>query len=111
MVNEGLVFILGACSLLFVVVFTIHSAMQAPGKGQSPRSAITEAWLNIAIGFGINYVANLLIIPLVVHGGYLSAAGNFWMGWMYTVISIIRQYAIRRWFNAQLIRALSGARA
>lgn len=83
--------------------FTVHAALQAAGKGQSPRSSITEAWFNIATGFTINYVANWFIIPLAIHGGHMSAVGNFWLGWVYTVISIIRQYTIRRWFNARLV--------
>lgn len=102
-----LITILGICSLLFVIAFTVHSALQAPGKGQSPRSAITEAWINIAIGFSINYAANLIIIPLAITGGQLTHSGNFWMGWLYTVISIVRQYAIRRWFNTKLVRSLA----
>jgi hypothetical protein len=44
-----------------------------------------------------------VLIPFAIHGGYLDPWGNFWMGWVFTVISIVRQYAIRRWFNAQLV--------
>jgi hypothetical protein len=95
-------FALGLASMVFVVVFTIHAATRAAGAGQSPRSAIIEAWFNILVGFSINYGANLVIIPMAIHGGSLSPVGNFWMGWIYTVISIVRQYAIRRWFNARL---------
>src|SRR5258708_6094733 len=101
---HSLLFPLGVASLLFVVLFTLRAAMLAPGKGQSPRSAILESWSNIVIGFSINYIANLLIIPMAVHGGYLDPWGNFWMGWLYTVISIVRQYMIRRWVNFILIR-------
>ncbi len=48
----------------------------------------------------MNWAANWLILPLV--GASFTALENFWMGWIYTSISIIRQYAIRRWFNARL---------
>lgn len=94
--------VLGVASMVFVVVFTWRAAVAAQGVGQSPRSAIIEAWLNIAIGFAVNYSANLVLIPLAAEGGHLSAANAFWMGWLYTVISIVRQYVIRRWFNARL---------
>lgn len=98
--------LLGIASMLFVAGFTYHAAfVQAASAGQSPRSAIVEAWFNIAVGFSINFAANLLIIPLAINGGHLSAGGNFWMGWLYTAISIVRQYAIRRWFNAKIAAA------
>lgn len=93
---------LGLASLVFVLAFTWHAAVAAPGVGQTPRSAIIEAWFNIVIGFSINFAMNLLVIPLAVHGGHLDAASNWWMGWVFTTVSIVRQYALRRWFNARL---------
>lgn len=92
---------LGLLSFAFVAAFTWRAYTRAPGPGQSPRSAIIEAWANIAVGFSINFVANFLILPLI--GAYPSAAQNFWMGWIYTAVSIVRQYTIRRWFNAHLV--------
>lgn len=92
---------LGLLSFIFVAVFTWRAYTRAPGAGQSPRSAIIEAWANIAVGFSINFAANLLILPLV--GATLTAGSNFWLGWIYTAVSIVRQYAIRRWFNAHLV--------
>jgi hypothetical protein len=91
---------LGLLSLAFVAVFTYKAYVASPGVGQSPRSAIIEAWLNIAIGFAINFSANFAILPMV--GAEVTAANNFWMGWIYTAISMVRQYAIRRWFNGRL---------
>jgi len=91
---------LGVASLAFTIVFTTRAYRAAPGVGQSPRSAIIEAWLNILVGFSVNWAANWLILPMV--GAEFTALENFWMGWIYTAVSIIRQYAIRRWFNARL---------
>ena len=105
-----LLIILGLASLAFVAVFTYRAYTANPGAGQSPRSAILEAWMNIAVGFSINFIANFLILPLI--GAHPSAAQNFWMGWIYTAVSIVRHYAIRRWFNARLHEAakrLAGA--
>lgn len=92
--------LLGIASMIFTAAFTMRAYRAAPGQGQSPRSAVIEAWLNIVVGFSINYVANLLILPMV--GAQLTLSNNFWMGWVFTSISILRQYAIRRWFNARL---------
>ena len=97
--------ILGILSAIFVAWFTwraYHSADDGKGE-QSRRESVIEAWTNIVIGFSINYTANLLLLPLV--GAELTAANNFWLGWTYTAISIIRQYAVRRWFNAHSFAA------
>lgn len=103
--------VLGVACLVFTAVFTYRAYHATPGVGQSPRSAIIEAWMNIAIGFSVNFFANMLILPLVE--AHITASQNFWMGWIYTSISILRQYAIRRWFNARLhavAMKLSGAK-
>jgi len=87
----------GITCFVFVALFTFRAYKLEPGKGQSPRSSIIEAWVNIVIGFTISYGANFLIFPLI--GSHLTAGQNFWIGWIYTAISIVRQYTIRRWFN------------
>ena len=60
-------------------------------------SSIVEAKTNIAIGFAINFVANLLVLPLF--GFNVSGAQAFGIGIIFTVISLARQLVIRRWFN------------
>lgn len=93
--------LLGLASMAFVVAFTIRAYYKDPTSGQSPRESIIEAWVNIVIGFAINFAANLVVIPLMT-GATLSLAANFWGGWIYTSIAIVRQYAIRRWFNNRI---------
>jgi hypothetical protein len=70
---------------------------------QTKLGSFIEAMLNVAIGFSINFVANLCIFPLF--GMHISLSDNFLMGLIYTVISVVRSYAIRRWFNAMLHNA------
>jgi hypothetical protein len=65
---------------------------------QTKLGSIAEAWANIAVGFTINYCANLVILPLFGFHS-LTARNNFIIGLIYTVISLIRSYALRRWFN------------
>lgn len=65
--------------------------------GQSRRGSFVEAWANIFIGFSINYIANLLIFPLF--GMHISLLDNLWMGVIYTGISLVRSYGLRRMFN------------
>jgi hypothetical protein len=103
---------LGILSTLFVIAFTTRAYFQPAGVGQTPQSAIIEAYANLAIGFFVNYTANLLIFPMI--GARINLINNIWLGMIYTAISIVRQYAIRRWFNAKIHAAairLSGAAA
>ena len=77
---------------------------------QTKLGSLIEAVMNTCIGFGINFIANLLIFPLF--DMHISLGDNFLMGLIYTAISVIRSYAVRRWFNAMLHRAankLAGA--
>jgi hypothetical protein len=64
---------------------------------QTKMGSFIEAWANIAVGFGINFVANMLILP---HFGFaITASKAFWIGVVFTVISLVRSYVLRRWFN------------
>ncbi len=65
---------------------------------QTKKGSFAEAWANIAVGFIINYIANLLILPLF---GFTSLTWdkNLLIGLLYTLISLARSYALRRWFN------------
>lgn len=104
----------GFASMLFVAGFTARQYRNNSGPGQTPRGAIVEAWTNIALGFSVNWLANIVLIPLMSPGGHMTLAANFWGGWIYTSISIIRQFAIRRWFNARIhafAQRLGGAKA
>lgn len=67
---------------------------------QTRLGSFIEAWINVLIGFGINFVANLLILPLV--GFHISISQNLFIGVLYTFVSVARSYVIRRWFNARL---------
>lgn len=70
---------------------------------QTKLGSFVEAWVNVLIGFTINFVANMLILPLFGFTS-LTLATNFLIGLIYTVISVARSYVIRRWFNAHLHR-------
>ncbi len=68
-----------------------------PGH-QTIMGSIAEAWLNVFVGFSINFGANMLILPLF---GFhdLTLGKNFVIGMLYTVISLVRSFIIRRYFN------------
>ena len=65
---------------------------------QTIMGSIAEAWLNVAVGFSINFCANMLILPLFGFTG-LTMGKNFVIGLVYTVISLVRSFVIRRYFN------------
>ena len=67
---------------------------------QSRLSSAIEAVANVVIGFSINFIANMVILPLV--GFHITASQNLFIGVLYTAVSLTRSYMIRRWFNARL---------
>lgn len=67
---------------------------------QSRLGSFIEAWINVLIGFTINFIANLVIFP--IFGWQISVMENLALGVVYTAISVARSYAIRRWFNARI---------
>lgn len=93
----------GCLAILATIALTLYAAMQAAGEGQSVRESIYEAWTNVAIGFGINYVANLLVLPLA--GLAVTPIGAFWIGCIFTSISVCRSFIIRRWYNWRMLTA------
>ena len=65
---------------------------------QTKLGSITESLSNIAVGFSINYAANLVILPMFGFHS-LTPGKNFVIGCLYTGISLVRSYVLRRWFN------------
>lgn len=64
---------------------------------QTKLGSFVEAWANIAVGFAINFTANMLVLPMF--GLPITAGKAFGIGLVFTVISLARQYVLRRWFN------------
>ena len=64
---------------------------------QTKLGSFVEAWANIAVGFGINFVANMMVLPLF--GFHVTASDAFGIGLIFTAISLARSYVLRRWFN------------
>lgn len=64
---------------------------------QTKLGSFVEAWANIAVGFAINFTANLYVLPLF--GFDVTATDALGIGVIFTVISLVRSYVLRRWFN------------
>jgi membrane protein CcdC involved in cytochrome C biogenesis len=68
------------------------------GVAQTWWGSIVEAKTNIVIGFAINWTASMVFLPMFGFAS-LTASKAFGIGLVFTVISILRQLVIRRWFN------------
>jgi hypothetical protein len=71
---------------------------------QTKLESLVEAFINIIIGYGISFMANAFILPLV--GLPVTWKQNLMIGFFMTFVSVARQYAIRRWAQDKL-RALN----
>jgi len=69
---------------------------------QSKLESLIEAIINVSIGFYISVVANWLIFPLV--GVYASGGQILWIGFLMTIISVVRSYIVRRWAQKYLTK-------
>lgn len=64
---------------------------------QSRKHSILESLSNVALGYFIALAAQLMIFPLF--GIYVSLQDNLLIGLLFTVVSIVRSYCLRRLFN------------
>ena len=65
---------------------------------QSRKRSALEAVANVVIGYVVAITAQVLIFPLF--GLYASAGEHLAIGGLFTVVSLVRSYALRRLFNA-----------
>jgi hypothetical protein len=65
--------------------------------GQSRKMSLGEVCAGTAIGFTIAYLANAVVMPLFGH--HVTAAENLGITAIFTVISIVRGYCVRRFFE------------
>ena len=65
---------------------------------QSRIMSLVEAVANVIVGYGVAVVTQILIFP--VFGLQTTWAQNLKMGLVFTGVSIIRSFALRRLFEA-----------
>ena len=70
---------------------------------QSRLMSFIEATANVAVGYGVAVVAQILIFP--VFGLHTTLAQNLQMGALFMVVSIARSFALRRLFEAIRVKA------
>ena len=70
---------------------------------QSRLMSLIESVANVAVGYGVAVATQILIFP--VFGLHTTLAQNLKMGAIFTVVSIARSFALRRVFEAIMVRA------
>ena len=64
---------------------------------QSRWMSLVESSANIVVGYGLAVLTQILVFP--IFGLQASVGENLLIGGIFTVISLIRSFALRRLFN------------
>lgn len=64
---------------------------------QTRKHSAVEAVANVAIGYGVAIAAQAAIFPLF--GFHASAADHMGIAALFTIVSLVRSYCLRRMFN------------
>ncbi len=73
---------------------------------QTRLESAIEAIANIATGMLVSFTLGMLVYPMF--GFDVTPAQNAWIVVIFTLVSFVRSYAWRRWFNHLLVRRLHG---
>lgn len=65
---------------------------------QSRKHSAIEAVANVAIGYAVAVAAQIVIFPLF--GIHASTEEHLAIGGLFTIVSLVRSYALRRLFNS-----------
>ncbi|MFW0778600.1 MAG: DUF7220 family protein [Rickettsiales bacterium] len=64
---------------------------------QSRLQSLAETLTNIAIGYTVAILSQLVVFPMF--GIHIPLSDNLLIGLWFTAISIVRGYCVRRWYN------------
>lgn len=78
---------------------TAAEPAQEPRR-QSRGMSLTETLTNVVVGYGVACATQMLVLPLF--GVVLPLRENLLIGLVFTVVSIVRSYTLRRVFNRWL---------
>lgn len=67
---------------------------------QTRLSSLIEAVINVAIGFFVSLALTAVVLP--AYGHSVTFSQNLQITGIFTISSILRSYAVRRWFNARI---------
>ena len=66
---------------------------------QSKRQSLIETLTSVFVGWLIGVILNMLVLPLFDYN--VSLTDGVLISIIFTAVSVIRSYIIRRWFNSK----------
>lgn len=72
---------------------------------QTHLQSLIETLTSVLLGYVVAILSQLLIFPLF--GIRVAFTDNLLIAGYFTVISVLRGYVVRRWFNKKLMKGLS----
>lgn len=65
---------------------------------QSRLMSLVESLTNVSVGFGLAVLTQLIVLPRF--GVQMSIGDNLTLGTVFTIVSVVRSYVLRRFFEA-----------
>lgn len=69
---------------------------------QSRLMSLVESLANVLVGYGVAVATQMVVFPLF--GLAVTVSDNLLIGLIFTAVSILRNYALRRGFEALRVR-------
>ena len=66
---------------------------------QSKKQSLIETLTSVFVGWLIGVILNLTVLPLFDYN--ITVVDSLLVSLIFTVVSVIRGYIIRRWFNSK----------
>ena len=66
---------------------------------QTKKQSLIETLTSVFVGWLIGVILNLTILPLFDYN--ITVVDSLWVSLIFTVVSVVRGYIIRRWFNSK----------
>ena len=66
---------------------------------QSKKQSLIETLTSVFVGWLIGVILNLTVLPLFDYN--ITVVDSLWVSLIFTAVSVIRGYIIRRWFSSK----------
>ena len=66
---------------------------------QTKKQSLIETLTSVFVGWLIGVILNMLVLPLFDYN--ITVVDSLWVSLIFTVVSVMRGYVIRRWFNSK----------
>jgi hypothetical protein len=73
-------------------------------RKQTRKASLVESLMNVAIGYSIALASQIVVFPWF--GINIPITSNIAIGLIFTAVSIIRSFALRRFFEVLRVRGL-----